>query len=245
MDRAEPEGSDATTSTSEHVGVLTATVMESHRRLRQMCESAVAAHTHPQHSRGDYPETDTFLAVAARHVAGVSAALAPQVRHDLPDGDARAKDFIHQVRRLEVALCQTKARLYGEAHAIHRSWVEVWTDVRRELEQVLETEQRLVDELAAHLDRNASHELALRLHRAELHSPTRPHPYLPHLGVVGAVARRVAHTVDSFWDTTEGRMIPEPVHPHDHRKYGLLTHYLLADTDPDEGDAGVNHHRAG
>jgi hypothetical protein len=37
--------------------------------------------------------------------------------------------------------------------------------------------------------------------------------------------------VDRFWDTAEGRMLPEPVHSATHSRDGRLTRYLLADPD--------------
>jgi hypothetical protein len=71
-------------------------------------------------------------------------------------------------------------------------------------------------------------ELAERLYRAEQRVPTRPHPYLPHQGVRGRVARGVAVRVDRFWDTAEGRMAPEPVQPRRSRD-GRMAQYFLAD----------------
>ena len=41
------------------------------------------------------------------------------------------------------------------------------------------------------------------------------------------------HLVDSFWDPTEGRMVPDPVRPP-HGPPGRLTQYLLADPRFDE-----------
>ena len=41
------------------------------------------------------------------------------------------------------------------------------------------------------------------------------------------------HAVDSFWDTAEGRMAPEPNRPQK-KKPGLLGQYLLADPRFDE-----------
>jgi hypothetical protein len=49
------------------------------------------------------------------------------------------------------------------------------------------------------------------------------------------VARRVLHTVDAFWDTAEGRMVPEKEHA-EHKKPGLMAQYLLADPRFDEDE---------
>ena len=73
-------------------------------------------------------------------------------------------------------------------------------------------------------------DLGTRLHHAEPGSPTRPHPCIPHQGVVGHLARAVARRVDRFWDTVEGRMVPEVVRSPRYRDHqGPLTQYLLAD----------------
>ncbi|WP_310961155.1 hypothetical protein [Nocardioides terrisoli] len=203
-----------------------------HDVLRRRLRKAIAGHSVAQHSRGEYPATDDFLSSTSRHLAAVSAAIVPAARKQLDDGAERAKELVQQSRHLELAMAKLKARLYGEAHVAQITWGELWTDARDELERTLELERRLVDDLLARLDDDHADELAGRLYHAELHAPTRPHPYAPHVGLTGRVARRVLTTVDHFWDTTEGRMVPEPVRPRDHTHDGLLTHYLLADPDP-------------
>jgi hypothetical protein len=218
-------------------GNLDISTNATHEVLRERLAKARASHASTDHhSRGDFPQTDTFLASVSRHLAAVSAAVLPPTGRHLENGGDRAKEFVQQSRRLELALAQTKAKLYGEAHAIHRTWTEVWADVRVELEATLALERRLVDDLCAAMTPERCDELASRIYHEELHCPTRPHPYSPHRGITGRVARRILNTVDHFWDTTEGRMVPEPVVPRDHSHDGLLTHYLLADTDPAAGD---------
>lgn len=179
--------------------------------------------------RDRFPATDTFLASTSRHVAAANAVLVPAARKHLPDGAARAHAFSKQSRRLEFAMAQTKAKLYGEAHAIHRTWREVWADLHEQFDTMLEMEKALAADLAGRTDEAFRDDLAQRVYRSELTAPTRPHPYVPHLGVPGKVARRVCVRVDRFWDVAEGRMIPEPVKPHDRAHDGLLTQYLLAD----------------
>ena len=77
---------------------------------------------------------------------------------------------------------------------------------------------------------------------AETHGPTRPHPWLPHKGLLGLVARRVWARADRFWDAAEGRVIPEPVHPAAHRHDSLMAQYLVADPKFD-ADATIMEHR--
>lgn len=216
-----------------HGTTLDLTIAATHEVLHERLDAAIVSHraTPPRRpSRGAYPDTDTFLASTARHLAAVSAVLVPASMRALDDGHQRARAFIHQSRRLELALAQVKAKLYGEAHAIHRTWSDVWDEVGREFATALSMERQLVDDLHELLTPEEMSALAQRVYRAELRAPTRPHPFLPHRGLAGRVARRIAQGVDHFWDNTESRMLPEPVHPQ--HPAGLMTHYLLGDPDP-------------
>jgi hypothetical protein len=196
--------------------------------LRRMRQAALAM---PGRSspRDHYKPTDTFLASTSRHFAAVNAVLIPAVRREFDDGDARAKAFVHQFRMLELALNQAKAKLYGEAHAIHRSWAEVWGDVETTLVTTIELERELVAGLSSALELPRLDDLASRVFHAESTGPTRPHPYSPHLGLSGKVARQVLTRIDHFWDDTEGRMLPEPVRAHGQTHESLLAQYILGD----------------
>ena len=126
-----------------------------------------------------------------------------------------------------------KAKLYGSTYAVRRSWESVWDDVRTEFDATWALERKLVDELVAHRNEDDP-DWGERLYHAELRAPTRPHPYVPHHGLGGTMARTVALRVDRFWDMTESRMIPEPVRAHDWHDDGKVTQYLLADPHIDE-----------
>lgn len=180
--------------------------------------------------RDRFPATDTFLASTSRHVGAINAVLVPAVRRRLPDGHDAACELVRLSKRLEDAMFQTKSKLYGSAYAIGRPWTSIWAEVHACFDELLELEEELVARLVDTLDELGCGELTERIYHAELDAPTRPHPHLPHQGVRGKVARRVAHGVDRFWDTAEGRMIPEPVRIHDHHHDGRLTQYLLAQT---------------
>lgn len=181
-----------------------------HDALEECLTKAATVHPEARQPRELYPATDTFLASTSRHNAAVNAVLVPAARRRLPDGHRRAHEFVHQSRRLEVALAQVKAKLYGSSYAIRRPWPEVWEEVRREFDATWKVEQSLAESLDQHPDPRGR-DLAGRLYDAELHAPTRPHPYVPHQGLRGRLARSVCRRVDSFWDATEGRMIPAPV----------------------------------
>lgn len=209
-----------------------------HQMLVERLDLAAVARptTDPAHPRDQYPAIDTFLASASRHNSATLAVIVPAVRSHVPDGADRVHEYVAQSRRFEVALAQVKAKLYGSTYAVRRPWESIWSDVRHELAGTCQMERELVAELAA-ARRDDDPDWGERLYRAELAAPTRPHPYIPHQGVPGRVARTVARRVDGFWDAAEGRMVPEPLHHHERSDDGRFTQYLLADPHlPDEDD---------
>lgn len=226
-----------------HVNRLVVTVDATHQSLQARLDAATGGvrRSRPRERRA---RTDAFMAATSRHLAALDEAVLPVVRRELPDGDTRVKEYLHQARRLELALATLKARVYGAVAATHIPWEEVWDDLRRELREHNELERALVRDLAREADEAVSDELADRLYRAELKAPTRAHPYLPHTGFLGLVARRVWAVADRFWDTTEDRMVPPPVRPpskeHDHDS--LLAQYLIGEPRFDP-DAPVVAHR--
>ena len=203
-----------------------------HHDLRQRLDTAAGARPDVGHPRDHYTAIDTFLAAASRHNAAMVDAIAPLVRH-LPGGHDLAHEFLATSRSYEESLAQVKAKLYGSTFAVARPWPSIWEDVRHELDAVTRLETRLAEALLT-AEPDDPRDLGTRLHHAELVSPTRPHPWIPHQGVVGHLARAVARRVDRFWDSAEGRMVPEPVRHHDRRTQGPLTQYLLADPHLDD-----------
>lgn len=213
-----------------------------HHDLGHRLALASTARPDVGHPRDHYTAIDTFLAAASRHNAAMVDAIAPLVR-DLPGGHDLAHDFLASSRTYEEALAQVKAKLYGSTFAVDRPWPSIWEEVRRELDAVQALERRLAEALLEEDD--GTDDLSERLHHAELASPTRPHPWIPHQGVVGHLARVVARRVDRFWDTAEGRMVPEPVRHHDRTHQGKLTQYLLADPHLDDQDEQDEEEREG
>jgi hypothetical protein len=204
-----------------------------HRVLDERLSNAAVARPDPHHARDQYPAIDTFLSSAARHNGAVLDVVVPAVRRRLDEGEKLAREFVHRSKELEIALANVKAKLYGSTYAIRRSWESIWEDVRQEFDATWALERELVEKLAAHLHEDDP-DWGERLYHAELHAPTRPHPYVPHRGVGGKIARTLALRVDRFWDMTEARMIPEPVRDHDWHDDGKVTQYLLADPHIDE-----------
>lgn len=213
--------------------VLGVSVRHTHEVLSARYDDARTMQRTPGEPRKGYERVDTFLAVASRHLNAVDAALLPAVRRSVPAGGRAVHDYLRAAKGLEIALANLKAREYGSVFEAGRPWHAVWSDVGAALTLHRRRETELVARLTERLDHSALDALAERLHRVEARAPSRPHPYAPHTGVSGRVARRVLHTTDAFWDAVEGRMVPEPVHPA-HVNPGRFTRYLLADPQFDE-----------
>lgn len=215
------------------VDVLSSTVQHTHETLAARLDGASTMVITPGEPRKAYEGIDTLLAIASKHLSAVDATLLPVARKALPDGAQVVHDYLHAARELEVALAHVKARAYGSTFEAGHHWHEVWADVRTTLQRHRQAETDLAAQLTGVLDAEALDDLTERLHRAETAAPSRPHPYAPHTGLPGLVARRVMHAVDSFWDMAEGRMVPS--RPGRARKRpGLVTQYFLADPRFDE-----------
>lgn len=213
--------------------VLDVSLDARHERLRALLGKARSAPHSEVGSRDRVRETDMFLAATSRHLNAISAVMLPLVNKHLDDGAARAHDLVASIKVLEVALNLVKAKLYGATFAQHQLWPEVWDQVDPPFERTLDLERALARDLDAILEHADAEDVADELHDAADHAPSRPHPFLPHQGVGAGVVRAVAAKVDSFWDTAEGRLFPEPPHPP-HRTGSRLEQYLLGDPTFDE-----------
>jgi hypothetical protein len=206
-----------------------------YRTLADRLEAVAAMETVPGQPRKGFEHADMFLAAASRHLNAVESVLLPVAQKRIADSDDLVHDFVRASKELETALFNAKGREYGSAYAVTMSWPEVWAAVRTHLEQERDLEIELAERLSAELDDTETGELVEHLQKAEPDAPSRPHPHAPHLGTRGRVARRLLHAVDSFWDTAEGRMVPEKAHAA-RKKPGLIGQYLLADPRFDEDD---------
>ena len=140
-------------------------------------------------------------------------------------------------RRRNPVLAHIKAHEYGSAYENGIAWGSVWTEVGTALDALRAREVELVQRLTGELDDGDVDDLAHQLDDAEPGEPSRPHPYLPHQGVMGSVARRIVRRTDRAWDHAEGRPGSWPT-PAAKKKPGLLGQYLMADPrfDPDRTD---------
>jgi len=208
--------------------VLHRSIRHTHDVLADRLDGARAMIATPGQPRKNFEDVDTFLAMTSKHLSAVDAVLVPAAQRLVPDGAVLVHEYVRSERDLEIALTHVKARAYGSTYEAGRPWSVEWSDVADALSRQRTSEDGLADRLADTLDGPALDDLTERLHRAESTGWTRPHPYAPHTGLAGKVSRRVMHTVDAFWDETEGRMVPVPDRPR-REKPGLFTQYFLAD----------------
>jgi hypothetical protein len=205
------------------------TVAATHRSIEERLGEALSPHHDPGRPRDAQAATDTFLAATSRHLAAVEEVLVDEVRDTVPDSETLVTDYLEAARDLEQALALLKARLYGEAHAVALGWADLWTRVRGRLDRHNRLENEMVAQIGRHGDPEHVDGLARAVFEAETRAPTRPHPLLPHRGRLGRLARRVFAVADRFWDTAEGRVIPDPVKPRPHKHDSLMAQYLVAD----------------
>ncbi|MDF1602152.1 hypothetical protein [Nocardioides sp. YIM 152315] len=213
--------------------VLRSSIHHSQDRLVDRLADARSMEAPPDRPREGHARIDAFLSSASKHLHAVDEVLLQPTRRGVPDGGPLVHDYLRSVKDLEVVLAHVKAHEYGSVYETSFSWPEVWGDVEHAMTDHHRHEAVLGDRLSDTLDDEELQDLAQRLYSAELAAPSRPHPYTPHTGLFGAVARKVMHTADRFWDTVEGRMVPEPV-PPPKKKPGLVAQYFLADPRFDE-----------
>ena len=182
-----------------------------------------------------YRPIDEFVTTASRHLHAVNEVLVPRARR-LPDGKELTHAYLESARAFEVVLAHVKGHEYGSVYENGIAWGSVWSEVGAALDAQRVREVELAERLTDRLDDPDVDGLAERLDAAEPREPSRPHPYLPHGGPLGAVARQVVKHTDRAWDHAEGRPAAWPDKPK--KRSGLLGQYLMADPrfDPDEAD---------
>jgi hypothetical protein len=213
--------------------VLCSSIHTTHDRLAERLDAARSLRPHPGEPREPYQRIDTFLCAASQHLHAVDAVLLRPARRRCEGGGPLVHGYLRSAKELEVELAHVKAHEYGSVFEHTHSWSEVWSGVGDALTGHREEEVRLGERLTDVLPDPELERIAERLRDAELAAPSRPHPYTPHTGLLGIVARRVMFTADRCWDTLENRMVPEPAREPKKRP-GLLAQYLLGDPRFDE-----------
>ena len=207
---------------------LSDTLQHTHDELSGRLAVARTMTTRPEQSRRGCPPIDLFLAGASKHLHAVDAVLLPAVRSRGEDGSDLVRRYLPTARQLEVVLAHVKAHEFGSAWETHFDWGKVWGDVDSAMAAEWDVERHMAEHLAARSTDEELADLATRLERTEARAPTRPHPYLPHTGPGGGLARGLMRLADSFWDAVEGRFVPETEHKP-RKRPGLIGQYLLAD----------------
>jgi hypothetical protein len=213
--------------------VLRRSIQHTHEELADRLAVARAMGAPPGEPRQANERIDMFLATASKHLHAVDAVLLPPARKQVLDGGHLVHDYLRSAKDLEVVLAHVKAHEYGSVYESGYAWPGVWSDVRTAMWDHGRHEQVLGDRLTDALDDPQLDLISERLRNAELAAPSRPHPYTPHTGLLGLVARKVMHLADSFWDTVEGRTVPEPtLRPK--KPPGRLVQYVMGDPRFDE-----------
>lgn len=217
---------------------LTLVIDATHRSLEARSESLFADRDNAPH------HTDALVGAAGRHLAAIDQVVLPMVGRRVEGGGKLVGTYLHEARRFERALVQLKGRVYGESHAAELRWSDVRSNVRAALREHNDAERNVIARLAETLTSSALAETAERVFRAEVRAPTRPHPYLPHSGLSGTVARKISAVADRFWDATQGRVVPAPVAPRRHSHDSLLAQYLVAHPHFDQTATLLAHDRS-
>jgi hypothetical protein len=215
--------------------VLRSSIQHTHTRVAERLEAARAMEVPAARPRDGYERIDTFLAATSMHLHAVDAVLLRQARKRVPEGSTLVHEYVHTVKQLEIVLAHVKAHEYGSVYETSFAWPEVWSGVDTALDDHHRQELELGVRLTAALDDPQLDRLTDKLRNAELIAPSRPHPYTPHTGLLGLVARKVMHAADRFWDTVEGRMNPEPA-SEPKKPPGRIAQYFLADPRFDEDE---------
>jgi hypothetical protein len=222
--------------------LLSRSVQRTHETLAEELEGLrtrfgpPGAHVELEGPHRGSPPIDEFVTDASRHLHAVNQVLVPAARGQLADGKEVAHAYLDAMRVLEVALAHAKGHEYGSVYEKGIAWGSVWSEVGNALALERLHETRLAERLTEELDDGELDALAERLDEVAPGEPSRPHPYLPHGGIMGALARGLTRRTDRAWDQAEGRRSPWPTKPV--KEPGLLGQYLMGNPrfDPDELD---------
>lgn len=207
-------------------------IRTTHDGLAHRLDAARAMGGRPDDPRLERVRIDDFLAATSKHLHAVDTVLLPAARR-CAGGRAIVHDQVRTTKELEVELAHVKAHEYGSTWETPKRWSRVWDAVAQRLDEERRHEEQLADRLTETLDDDSLERLAERLTLTEPRAPSRPHPYAPHTGPLGGLARAMLAWVDAFWDTAENRIVPgPPAKPH--KPPGLLGQYLLGDPRFDE-----------
>lgn len=183
---------------------LTETAAAAATRLRDLRNARDATSSSLQ-IRERHGLVDSFLADSSRHVIALQAILVGTARRKL--GDSSSRELARACHQLQLALRAMHARHWGSSQLMGVPWCDIRRSVDESMELLLAAEASVSAQLQALLQPDEVARICGRLADAEMHAPTRPHPYLPHRGIGGRLAHRAAARSDAFWDGVQGRVI--------------------------------------
>jgi hypothetical protein len=158
------------------------------------------------------------------HIAAMQRSVHRAARHTRALAELRAAD-----RGLETVLRRVEQHFAGDVLAAQIDEGELDGGLRRAFELHCRTERALLDELDEALPPEQLTALAAAYAEALRRAPTRPHPHVPHGGVLGAVAFRLDAWRDKMMDTMDGRHVPAPRHERHRKALGRWGRYLLGE----------------
>jgi hypothetical protein len=172
-------------------------------------------HAH-RHARAvlDDPTASPLAAVAwlSTHLGAVERVVYPLAKARVPDGPARVGAQLRTDQRLHVATHRLDRYATGDVHLGGASRRDLQEAVRLSLAEHEQGELALLDDLCAALAPAEQAELAERLARTLLRSPTRPHPSV-HPGRMRGLALWAEGIVDRTRDLLDSRVVPTPRRP--------------------------------
>jgi hypothetical protein len=172
------------------------------------------------------------VAWASAHLAAVERTMLPLARR-LDDVDANDIAVVRRLgRRLHLELRRLEQVSSGDAHAAGTDGLALRRRLVGRLEEFTAAESALLRALFARLGADATAAVAAADQHSLAVAPTRPHPYAPHRGMLGAVTFRLEALRDRVLDTMDGRHVPVPRPQRAVREPGRWGQYLLGGVPP-------------
>jgi hypothetical protein len=136
----------------------------------------------------------------------------------------RAAD--HELERL---LRNAEQHHAGDSLAAQLDSKRLELELLRALERHSRAEHDLIGGLIERISTEEADELMASYDEALRQAPTRPHPYAPHRGLLGAAAFRIDALRDKVMDTMDGRNVPAPRRSRRTTEPGRWGRYVLGE----------------
>ena len=147
------------------------------------------------------------IASMSGHLAALESFVLPVARRRLSGTGLGAIDLRVQAHHLKRVLRRMEGRLRGGPRTGRSSTHDLHASMVKEFDALVAGEQEMVGHLNAQLDPVRRDRLVSVLARTSLRAPTRPHPHVPHIRGLSALAYRVCARLDRVLDTVDGRAL--------------------------------------